>query len=425
MGNIKRKHSTPFKVKVALDLLREKETVAAICSRYGVHPTQAGRWKDKALETMATGFDNKSALADQKQKDELIGELYKQIGQLKVELDWLKKIWALSKDKRRKFISPGNAEIPITRQCELLGVSRSGYYYEPRPESEKNICLMRRIDEIYTKLPYYGAPKITAQLRREGEAVNHERIERLMGVMGIEAIFPKKNLSRNGKNHRKYPYLLNKLDINRPNYVWGTDITYIRALGQWFYLAAIIDWYSRYVISWKLSPSLENDFCIACLEEALEVATPEIHNSDQGVQFTAEDYVAILEARESIRISMDGRGRCFDNIFTERLWRNVKYEEVYLKEYASFAEAEQSLAEYFHAYNYERIHESLNYLTPAEVYFGINLNEGLKNEALKSPQTNEAMARRLLMPAAPRNFITPIAKISKVEINHINCQFTV
>ena len=326
----------------------------------------------------------------------------------------------MPKAERRLQIQP-QPDISLARQCELLGLSRSGYYYDPRPESEKNIYLMRRIDEIYTKRPYYGAPKMTGQLKREGSAVNHKRIERLMGLMGIQAIFPKKNLNQNGKNHLKYPYLLNKLDINRPNYVWGTDITYVRALGQWFYLVAIIDWHSRYVLSWKLSRSLEIDFCLACLEEALKVAIPEIHNSDQGVQFTSEEYLAILKEHESIRISMDGRGRCFDNIFTERLWRNVKYEEIYLKEYASFASAEQSLSGYFHDYNYSRIHESLDYLTPAEVYFGVNLDQGTKNEAAESLMTNEAKARRRLIPLSPKDFITmvPNSNISKVEINHI------
>lgn len=325
----------------------------------------------------------------------------------------------MPKSDRQTFIKPNYADIPISRQCELLGLSRGGYYYKPKPESEKNILLMRRIDEIYTKFPYYGAPKITAQLNRESYGINHKRIERLMGVMGIQAIFPKRNLSKNSKNHAKYPYLLNKIDINRPNHVWGTDITYVRANGKWFYLVAILDWHSRYVISWKLSHSMETGFCIACLKEALKIALPEIHNSDQGSQFTAEEYLAILKVHESIRISMDGKGRCFDNIFTERLWRTVKYEEVYLKEYNSFADVNRSLAEYFHAYNYERIHEHLNYSTPAEIYFGINLNEPQKNKAAESLLSAEGIARRCLMPASPKNFIIPVLNNQKVEINHI------
>jgi len=278
---------------------------------------------------------------------------------------------------------------------------------------------MRRIDEIYTKRPYYGVPKITEQLNREGEGINHKRIARLMGIMGIQAIVPKKNLSKNGKKHLKYPYLLNKLDINHPNHVWGTDITYIRANGKWFYLVAILDWYSRYVISWKLSRNLETDFCISCLKDALKVALPEIHNSDQGVQFTAEDYLAILKEHESIKISMDGRGRCFDNIFTERLWRNVKYEEVYLKEYESFDHAKHSLRGYFHDYNYGRIHENLNYLTPAEVYFDINLNDRSKNKTTRSFLSPEWEARRSLIPESPKDFIAPIINKQKVEISHI------
>lgn len=325
----------------------------------------------------------------------------------------------MPKPERQALVKPNHHGISVARQCELLGISRGSYYYQPKQESEKNILLMRRIDEIYTKFPYYGAPKITAQLNRESYGINHKRIERLMGVIGIQAVFPKRNLSKNGKNHVKYPYLLNKIDINRPNYVWGTDITYIRANGKWFYLVAILDWYSRYVISWKLSRSMETDFCIACLKEALKIALPEIHNSDQGSQFTAEEYLAILKAHESIRISMDGRGRCFDNIFTERLWRNVKYEEVYLKEYESFNHAKRSLFKYFHKYNYERIHENLDYLTPAEVYFGVNLDEERKNEATESILGSEAIARRCLMPESPKDFIISIPNKQKVEINHI------
>lgn len=232
---------------------------------------------------------------------------------------------------------------------------------------------MNRIDEIYTKFPYYGSPKITRQINREWDKpINHKRIERLMGMMQIQAIFPGRNLSKRNKQHPIYPYLLNTTNINCPNKVWGTDITYVRVAGSWFYLVAILDWYSRYVLSWRLSDNLEVDFCVDALKEALKTAVPEYHNSDQGSQFTAEEYIAILKSHPDIQISMDSRGRCFDNIFTERLWRSVKYEEVYLKDYRSFLEAEKSLAEYFQVYNHERLHESLNYKTPAEVFFQIN-----------------------------------------------------
>ena len=189
--------------------------------------------------------------------------------------------------------------------------------------------------------------------------------------MGIQAVFPKPNTSFPAKDeeHQVYPYLLNGVNIGRPNQVWGTDITYIRAQEEWFYLVAILDWFSRYVISWRLSPNMQSDFCQAVLREALKQAIPEIHNSDQGSQFTAKSYLAILQEYPQISVSMDGRGKCFDNIFNERLWRSVKYEEVYLKDYTSYTEARESLNEYFRIYNHERLHQSLNYQTPAEVYF--------------------------------------------------------
>ena len=227
---------------------------------------------------------------------------------------------------------------------------------------------MRQIDEVYTKCPFYGARRITKQLHRNGTRVNHKRVERLMREMGIEGIQPKRNTSKRHPAHPVYPYLLKGLDIQQPNQVWSTDITYVRLHDSWLYLVALLDWYSRYVVNWELSDSLHSSFCVQNLQQALQTAQPHIHNSDQGRQFTAREYVAQLQER-NIEISMDGRGRCHDNIFNERLWRSVKYEEVYLKEYRSAAEARQSLAEYFRFYNHERLHQSLGYRTPAEVYF--------------------------------------------------------
>lgn len=266
------------------------------------------------------------------------------------------------------MIESDNERIPISRQCEILEISRSGYYYEPKPVSRETIVLMHRIDEIYTDKPYYGYPRITKQLRREGVIANHKRVANLMQILGLQAIYPKKNTSKPNPEHLKYPYLLKNLAVVKPNQVWGTDITYVKANGIWFYLVAILDWYSRYVINWKLSKNMSADFCNENLNEALKIATPTIHNSDQGSQFTSAEYTGILK-QKNIQISMDGRGRCFDNIFTERLWRTVKYEEVYLKDYSSFQEAEMSLTKYFHTYNTDRLHQSLNYQTPAEVYF--------------------------------------------------------
>ena len=228
---------------------------------------------------------------------------------------------------------------------------------------------MRKIDEVYTGLPFYGSPKITKELKNQGIIVNHKKIERLMAEMGLQALVPQKNTSKPHPNHPVFPYLLRTKRIIYPNQVWGTDITFIRAKGLWFYLVAILDWYSRYVLSWQLSRTLTADFCVNALDQALTIARPEIHNSDQGSQFTSFEYIAKLREYPEIQISMDGRGRCFDNIFTERLWRTVKYEEVYLKEYQSFDEAQESLNGYFNLYNTRRLHESLNYLTPQKVYF--------------------------------------------------------
>lgn len=229
---------------------------------------------------------------------------------------------------------------------------------------------MNLIDEIYTEFPYYGSPRITAELERQKRPVNHKRIERLMKLMGLRALYPRPRTSIPEPAHLKYPYLLKGLLVVRPDQVWGTDITYVRAAGTWFYLVAIIDWFSRYVLSWRLAETMEVASCIETLEEALETAIPEIHNSDQGSQFTAEEYIGVIKRHPTIQISMDGRGRCFDNIFTERLWRTVKYEEVYLKEYCSGSDARASLGDYFTTYNTRRLHSSLNYKTPAEVYFG-------------------------------------------------------
>lgn len=266
-----------------------------------------------------------------------------------------------------------------------MGVHRSGYYYKPVPESESNKALTEAIDRIYTSHPYYGSRRITKTLRRmsEWKDVNRKRVSRLMGLMGISAIYPKPNTSRSDSGHGKHPYLLKGVDIGRPNQVWCTDITYIPTEKGFVYLVAVMDWYSRYVLSWELSNSMESSFCVRALERAIEqYGRPEIFNSDQGAQFTGHRFIEILE-RNGIRISMDGRGRCMDNIFIERLWRSVKYEEVYLKGYTTLPDARAGLKEYFAFYNDRRLHQSLGYKTPAEIHFGQD-GEG-------EPQNNRAI----------------------------------
>jgi putative transposase len=279
----------------------------------------------------------------------------------------------LSSREKLSLIEKNNCKINLARQAELLNISRSAIYCQPVIDPKK-IQIKNTIDEIYTACPFYGSRKIKQQLKLEYKIeISRGYVQSLMRAMGLQAIYPAKrlNLSQGNKQHKKYPYLLKNMEIVRVNQVWSTDITYIRLKNGFAYLTVIFDWYSRYVISWKLSPTLENEFCIQALKEALEKAQPEIHNSDQGVQYTAENYIAVLE-ESKIQISMDGRGRCMDNIFTERLWRTVKYENIYLHDYQDIEEARIGLTEYFQFYNHRRIHQSLGYLTPAQIYLPDN-----------------------------------------------------
>ena len=261
------------------------------------------------------------------------------------------------------------ATMSVVRQCGLLELSRSTFYYQPLGENAYNLALMRLIDEQFTKRPFYGVPRMTASLRRLGYGVNPKRVRRLMRVMGLEAIYPKPRLSANGPDHKVYPYLLKDVTVDRPDQAWATDITYVRLAHGFVYLTAILDWYSRYVLSWELSTTLDTGFCLEALRQALRISKPEIFNTDQGPQFTSVDFTRCL-LDEGIRVSMDGRGRVYDNIFVERLWRSVKYEEVYLHDYQMVSAARAGLSEYFVFYNTERPHEALGYRTPHEVYFG-------------------------------------------------------
>jgi putative transposase len=269
----------------------------------------------------------------------------------------------------RPLVERDHAEISVRRQCQLLGVHRSGLYYEPVGESAENLLLMRLIDQEYTRHPFLGSRRLVRWLGERGQVVNRKRVARLMDLMEIEAVYPKPKLSQPGEGHRIYPYLLRGTTVERVNQVWSTDITYIRMARGFLYLVAVMDWFSRFVLSWSLSLTMEMEFCLEALDRALRRGRPEIFNSDQGSQFTSEKFTGKLEASK-IAVSMDGRGRCFDNIFIERLWRSLKYEEVYLKDYASVAEARAGIAGYFQFYNHERLHQSLDYRTPAAIYLG-------------------------------------------------------
>ena len=258
-------------------------------------------------------------------------------------------------------------ELSLVKQRELLGLSRSGLYYQPRPVSELNLLLMRLIDEQYTRAPFYGVPRMTAWLQTQGQAVNAKRVRRLLREMGLDAIYPKPRTTIANPEHKVYPYLLRNVTIERVDQVWSTDITYIRMRHGFVYLVAVIDWFSRYVLSWRVSNTVDSGFCIEALEEALDKGQPEVFNSDQGSQFTSRDFTKKLLER-GIAISMDGRGRALDNIFVERLWRSVKYEEVYLKDYERVPDAVAGIGAYLRFYNEERLHQSLEYRTPGAVY---------------------------------------------------------
>ena len=258
----------------------------------------------------------------------------------------------------------------IKRQTELLGISRSCVYYQPVPVDPFTLAVMNKIDEEYTKRPYYGSRKIAKEIGNQWEMpINRKRIQLLMREMGLGALYPKPNLSFNNKPHPVYPYLLKGIVAAYPNHIWGTDITYIRMHKGFLYLTAFMDWYSRFIVAWRLSTTLTTDFVIEAAREALSVGIPEITNSDQGVQYTSNDYLSLWDLGKT-KISMDGRGRAMDNIFTERLWRSVKYDEVYIKNYQTVSEAKEGIGAYLYDYNYGRLHESLQYKKPAEIYFG-------------------------------------------------------
>jgi len=266
------------------------------------------------------------------------------------------------------MIQFGHPDLSVRRQCDLLGLDRSGLYYKPVGPSAEDLALMRLLDEQYTRTPFYGVRKMKAWLETIGHFDDIKRVRRLLRLMGLEAIYPKPRLSFNGTEHRRFPYLLRGVAILRPNQVWSTDITYIRLLGGFVYLVAIIDCFSRYVLAWELSNTLDAAFCLSALDAALRRGQPDIFNMDQGVQFTSSAFTGRLE-RAGVQVSMDGKGRCFDNIFVERLWRSVKYEEVYLHDYETVSDAQAGLGRYFPFYNGERLHASLAYQTPAQVHW--------------------------------------------------------
>ncbi|WP_325949115.1 IS3 family transposase [Pseudomonas putida] len=364
----RRVHSAEFKAKVGMEAARGVKTLNEIGQQYGVHPVVVGQWRKEIVQRAATLFEGKRGPKPAPHADE--ERLYGEIGRLKMELDWLKKkSGPMSAPTRMGWIEP-SSELAITQQCELAQVARASFYgrHTPCEPPEEDLLLMRLIDEQYTRRPFYGSRRMVVFLGRQGHLVNRKRVQRLMRVMALAGMAPGPATSKPHPEHRVYPYLLRGAEVTRPDQVWSTDITYIRLAHGFVYLVAIIDWYSRRVLGWRISNSLDTAFCVDCLEEALDqCGQPEIFNTDQGSQFTSEAFTGVLK-RAGIAISMDGRGRALDNIFVERLWRSVKYEDVYLKGYGTVAELTLGLTEYFAFYNGERPHQALDYRVPDEVY---------------------------------------------------------
>ncbi len=306
----------------------------------------------------------------------------------------------MSVERRRAAVDCQHPLLSVVRQCKLLDISRSGLYYQPVEVSEEELTLMKLIDRQYLATPFYGARKIAAWLKSQGYTVNRKRVRRLMQVMGLKAIYRRPRTSKPAPGNKIYPYLLSGMEITRPNQVWAADITYIPMARGFLYLVAIIDWYSRYVLSWRLSNTMDAGFCAEALEEALRKGRPDIFNTDQGAQFTGEAFTGLLQ-QHGVRISMDGKGRYSDNLFIERLWRTVKYEEVYLKAYQDGRDAKAGISNYFRFYNTERPHQALGYRTPAEVFTSIPV------EATNGGMV-ESLTLDTLMTAGPTLNIVPI-----------------
>ncbi|HDY8067454.1 TPA: IS3 family transposase [Vibrio vulnificus] len=368
MTRKRRNHSPEFKAKVALAAAKGDKTVAELAQKYNLHANQISTWKKELLENAAMIFASESQLS--KDNTEEVDKLHAKIGQLTMENGFFGQS-ARSLDRaQRKLSLVKSTPLPIKRQCELLNIARSTAYYQPIGLSVEEIELRRIIDEIHLQYPFMGSRRVRTELAKKGHNVNRKRVIRIMRDMGIGAIYPKPKTTLANKAHKVYPYLLRNVEVTYPNQAWAIDITYIPMAKGFLYLVAIIDWYSRKVLSWRLSNTMDTSFCIEALEEALKhYGPPDIFNSDQGSQFTSSEFTQKL-TDHGVRISMDGKGRWVDNVFIERLWRSLKYEEVYLKAYTTPREAELEIGNYMVFYNEERNHQGLNDLTPDEAYFG-------------------------------------------------------
>jgi putative transposase len=368
--------SADFKTKVVLELLEGEQTIAQISSKYDVTVKSIQSWKKQFLENASLAFDVGGATKAYKEEiEELKTEndaLAKKLGKTTIERDWLqgKLNSSVSLKNKKELVETGLKEISMTRQCELIGISRSSYYYESIPYSEQDIKIMHKIDKIYTDASFYGYRRIHMQLKEYGFSIGINRVLKYMNILGIQAIFPRKKRLTSIKNHEHkiYPYLLKELDINRANQVWCGDITYIRTAKGFMYLAAVLDWHTKSVLSWKISNSMDTLLATEVLQAAInKYGAPEIFNSDQGSQYTSYYHTDLLK-KYNIKISMNGKGRSIDNIAVERFFRTLKYENIYITDYQSVQDLKLGVANYIHFYNYNRFHSALGYKKPMNVY---------------------------------------------------------
>ncbi|MCO6180982.1 IS3 family transposase [Ciceribacter sp. RN22] len=364
----RRNHSPAFKAKVALAAIRGEQTLVELSQQFDVHANQIKQWKDQLLEG-ATGVFGDETKAEPPGPTIDVKTLHAKIGELTLENGFFIRCARQGGIAGRKEMIDREHKLSVVRQAKLLGFSRGSVYYSPRPVPDGDLALMRRIDELHLDYPFAGSRMLQGLLRGEGLETGRLHVATLMKKMGIEAIYRRPNTSKPAPGHKIYPYLLRKLAVTRPNQVWAMDLTYIPMARGFVYLCAVVDWFSRKVLSWRLSITMEAAFCIEAVEEALaRHGRPEIFNTDQGSQFTSIDFTAVLQ-KSQIAISMDGKGAWRDNVFVERLWRSIKYEEVYLHAYKTVSEARVAIGRYLTFYNTRRPHSSLDRQTPDQAYF--------------------------------------------------------
>ncbi|WP_232303395.1 IS3 family transposase [Paracoccus sp. 228] len=364
----RKQHAPEFKAKVALEALKGEETVSELASRFGVHPTMINQWKRALLDGASGVFERGGRKAPVIDEDQ-VRDLHAKIGELAVANFFFgKKAEALGREVRRGMVERDHPDLSIGQQCALLSIPRSSFYYTLQGETDQNLALMRLIDVQFLDTPFFGVRQMTWHLRNEGHKVNEKRIRRLMRLMGLMPIYQKPNTSRPAKGHKIYPYLLRGLRVERPNQVWCVDITYLPMRRGFLYLVAIMDWHTRMVLAWRISNTLDADFCVEALNEAIyRFGPPDIMNSDQGSQFTSFAWTDRLR-RSGVRISMDGKGRYLDNIFIERLWRTLKYECVYLHAWETGSQARAGVRKWMEFYNHRRPHKALGGRPPAVIY---------------------------------------------------------